>query len=277
MTEFSVLLPVYRGDDPTHFDASVRSVTVDQELPPTELVIVRDGPVSDEIEEILRAAERGENTGGLGARVVRLPENGGLARALEAGLATTSHEIVARADADDISTPDRFRRQLAAMEEGYELVGSAITEFQADPADPGATRRMPLTAPEIADVVRFRDPFNHPSVVYRKSAVKRAGGYEDLDKMEDYWLFARMVHDGARTANLPESLVHYRVGAGAYRRRGGMHMLRSEIQLQRRMAARGIVTPLQAARNIAVRGGYRLIPTFVREMLYRRFVLGRAR
>lgn len=275
MPEFSVLLPVYAGDDADHFAQSLRSVTVDQELPPTELVIVRDGPVSPAIEDVILRAEAGENTGGIRAHVVRLEENVGLARALEAGLAATSHEIVARADADDISVPSRFRLQLALMEQGYELVGSAITEFETDPAEGGATRCMPTGSEDIADVARFRDPFNHPSVVYTKSAVLRSGGYEDLAKMEDYWLFARMIQDGARTANLPDSLVRYRVGAGAYKRRGGVEMLRSEIDLQRRMARRGFVTLGQAARNIAVRGGYRLIPTFVREGLYRRFVLGR--
>ncbi len=78
-------------------------------------------------------------------------------------------------------------------------------------------------------MARFRDPFNHPTVVYRRRAVVAAGGYQHLNKMEDYWLFVRMIQDGARVANLAEPLVLYRVGAGAYQRRGGTAMLRTEL------------------------------------------------
>ncbi|HZK05356.1 MAG TPA: glycosyltransferase [Actinomycetaceae bacterium] len=274
MPEFSVLLPVYAGDVAPHFARAVESVTVDQELRPAELVIVRDGPVGDDLEAVLLAAESGEMTAGVPVRVVRLEVNGGLAEALEVGLGESTHEIVARADADDVSLPARFARQVPLVEVDYDLLGSAITEFNDDESDLGDARELPLDSEEIARVARFRDPFNHPSVVYRKSAVARAGGYERLDKMEDYWLFVRMINHGARTGNLPESLVLYRVGQGAYKRRGGRRMLLSELGLQRRMLGAGYVSPLQAARNVVVRGGYRLIPTSVRERLYRSFVLG---
>ncbi len=271
MTDFSVLLPVYRGDQPAHFARAIRSVTVDQQLKPTELVIVRDGPVTPELEAVLEQAP--ELAAPVRVRIVRLEENGGLAAALDVGLGIATHEIVARADADDISLPERFARQVPLVAAGLDLLGSAITEFADDESVLGATRVLPLEHDEIAKVARFRDPFNHPSVVYRKAAVARAGGYEHLDKMEDYWLFARMIAAGARTANLPDPLVLYRVGAGAYDRRGGGGMLRSELKLQRHMLASGFVGPLQAARNVAVRGGYRLIPTGLRERLYRGVLL----
>jgi hypothetical protein len=102
-------------------------------------------------------------------------------------------------------------------------------------------RRTPPTDPEeIRRVIRFRDPFNHPTVVYRRSAVQAAGGYADMALMEDYLLFARMVEAGARPANLAEPLVCYRVGAGAYARRGGRQLLRSELAVQRRFRQLGI-------------------------------------
>lgn len=273
MVEFSVLLPVYAGDVAPHFERAVRSVTEDQARKPTELVIVRDGPISADVDHVLRAAESGKITGGVPTTVVRLPKNIGLARALEVGLGVCEHEIVARADADDVSLPERFARQIPLVEGGLDLLGSAITEFEDDESVLGAVRLLPLSQEDIAAVIRFRDPFNHPSVVYRKSAVAAAGGYEDLDKMEDYWLFARMVEQGARSANLPDTLVLYRVGEGAYRRRGGVSMLISELRLQSRMIAHGYLNPLQAVRNLAVRGGYRLVPTALREHLYRRLIL----
>ena len=89
--------------------------------------------------------------------------------------------------------------------------------------------------------------------------------------MEDYWLFVRMIDSGARVANVAETLVKYRVGAGAYTRRGGRALLRRELDLQRRMRAGGYLSRLEFARNVLVRVGYRLVPESVRRAAHRRY------
>lgn len=129
-------------------------------------------------------------------------------------------------------------------------------------------RSFPTEAAEIAALARFQDPFNHPAVVYRRTAVTDAGGYRHLDKMEDYWLFVRMIAAGGRIANVAEPLVLYRVGAGAYARRGGWTLFRSELRLQRWMLRTGFTTPAQFARNVVVRGLWRFVPTWVRRTVY---------
>ncbi len=113
-------------------------------------------------------------------------------------------------------------------------------------------------------------------MVYRRSAVLAAGGYADMALMEDYLLFTRMVAGGAVPANLAEPLVHYRVGDGAYARRGGRQLLRSELALQRRFRELGLTTRGQYLRNVAVRGGYRLVPEGVRKVAYRRLLANRS-
>jgi hypothetical protein len=118
----------------------------------------------------------------------------------------------------------------------------------------------------------MHDPFNHPTVVYRRDAVLAAGGYGDLPLMEDYALFARMLQGGARAVNVAEPLVYYRVGAKAFKRRGGTGLLRSELRLQRDFLRRGFITPAEYLRNVAVRGGYRLIPWWLRRAVYRPLV-----
>ena len=202
-------------------------------------------------------------------RVLELAENAGLALALDAGLEHVAHEVVARQDADDISVPERFATQLPLLAAGYDLIGSAIREFSEETDTGGVVRRQPADPERIRRAMTLRDPFNHPSVVYRASAVRAAGGYEPLDLMEDYWLFARMIRDGVRATNVPDVLVRYRVGAGAYARRGGGRLLHSELELQARMHRAGITTTAQYVRNIAVRAGYRLVPTGVRRTAYR--------
>jgi len=133
----------------------------------------------------------------------------------------------------------------------------------------------PLDPQWIRSAARFRDPFNHPTVVYRRSKVQQVGGYQSLHLMEDYLLFARMLQAGACPANVAEPLVYYRVGAGAYARRGGWELLRSEVALQRRFRRLGITTRTQYVRNLVVRGGYRLVPEPVRRRAYRRLIARR--
>ena len=130
-------------------------------------------------------------------------------------------------------------------------------------------RTPPVGEEHIRRYARFHDPFNHPTVVYRREAVRRAGGYVALGLMEDYWLFARMLAAGTRAENLPEPLVKYRVGAGAYERRGGIAQLRAELRLQRMMRRAGITSPAELVRNVVVRGGYRLVPVGLRTVAYR--------
>ena len=268
LPRFSVLLPVWARDEVAQLRRAVASVTSEQELRPDEVVVVRDGPVPDDLQEALDALP--------GVRVLELPENVGLARALEEGLRHCTFDVVARMDADDVSLPHRFARQLPLIAAGADLVGAGLLEIGADEDDVVGRRVPPTGAAAIARYARFHDPFNHPTVVYRRSAVAAAGGYRDLDLMEDYWLFARMIRAGARVENLPEPLVKYRVGAspdaGSYARRGGLRLFRSELTLQGHLLREGFTTPVQAARNVVVRGGYRFVPTRIRTLAYRALI-----
>jgi glycosyltransferase involved in cell wall biosynthesis len=227
---------------------------------------VRDGPVPDALgavlDELLASSP-------VPARMVALPENVGLADALTAGLAACSYDVVARMDADDVALPERFAKQLALLDTGYDLVGAGLYEFEDDEDVTIGVRTPPTGVEHIKRYARFHDPFNHPTVVYRRAAVQAAGGYVPVGLMEDYWLFARMLASGARAENIAEPLVKYRVGAGAYRRRGGLNQLKAELRLQRLMRRAGITTPAEMLRNVAIRGGYRLVPEALRKIAYR--------
>lgn len=269
---FTLLVSTYGGDDPDFLRDAVVSSTTAQTRPPDEVVLVQDGPVPDAL-----AAEIKHLVGSLPMPVVHLelPANIGLGPALDAGLAASNHEIVARMDADDVSAPERFEREVAVIEAGADIVGSGLLEFGTSTADVVGRRTPPTDPDEIRRVIRFRDPFNHPTVVYRRSAVLAAGGYTDMALLEDYLLFTRMVEAGAVPANLPDPLVYYRVGAGAYARRGGTALLRSELLLQRRFRELGITSRAEYLRNVVVRGGYRLVPEGVRKVAYRRLLANR--
>jgi glycosyltransferase involved in cell wall biosynthesis len=265
-SSFSLLLPVYGRDDPAQLVRAFRSAVDEQTLRPTEALIVRDGPVPDGLAAVLDELVA---TSPVPARLLPLPENVGLADALTAGLAACSYDVVARMDADDVALPERFAKQLALLDTGYDLVGAGLYEFVDDEAVTIGVRTPPTGEEHIKRYARFHDPFNHPTVVYRRAAVQAAGGYVPVGLMEDYWLFARMLASGARAENIPEPLVKYRVGAGAYRRRGGLKQLRAELRLQRMMRRAGITGPAEMLRNVVVRGGYRLVPEGLRKVAYR--------
>jgi hypothetical protein len=171
-------------------------------------------------------------------------------------------------DADDVAMPHRFEVELPLMA-GADIVGSGLLEFSGDIDEIVGQRVPPTGHAQIQRYARMHDPFNHPTVVFRKRAVLAAGGYGDLPLMEDYALFARMLLAGARAVNVPEPLVFYRVGKTAFKRRGGRELLRSELRLQREFRRLGFTSRSQYVRNVLIRGGYRLIPWWFRRAVYR--------
>ena len=267
--KLSLLLPVWAGDRPDFLARAFTSSVQEQIRPPDQVVIVRDGPVAADL--VATIAELAA-TSPVPVDVIDLPSNVGLGPALDAGLAACTHDVVARMDADDISLPHRFAVQLPLVEAGNDLVGAGLAEFTADEGEIVATRTPPTDPADIRARARFADPFNHPTVVFRRDLVRAVGGYTDFALMEDYLLWAKLLVAGARVANVAEPLVRYRVGAGAYARRGGVAQLRAELALQRRFRRIGFTSRWQFLRNVLVRGGYRIVPEQIRRTVYRRVV-----
>lgn len=268
---FTLLLPVWAGDDPDHLRLAFESSTTDQTLKPSAVIIVQDGPVPEGLAAELARIER-EST--VRVRVIRLEENQGLTAALNVGLQACETEVVARMDADDVSLPDRFARQWQLIEQGVDLVGTGMVEFDDDPAVTGETRVPPEGAERIRAHARTHNPFNHPTMMYRLDAIRAIGGYEPFGSMEDYWLGVRMIDSGARVENITDPLVKYRVGGGVFHRRGGWAQARTEWRLQRELLRMGFTTRGEYLRNIIMKGAYRLMPASIKRVLFRRFVAG---
>ncbi len=264
--KFSVLMSVYAGDQPEHLRLALASNTEGQTLRPNQLVLVQDGPVSAELSQIIADFEEQSS---LPVTVVRLAENHGLAAALHEGLTYCDYDIVARADSDDVSAPDRFAQQVPLLAAGqYDVLGSAMYEFTDDPARPESERKAVTGARAIREMLPKRNPMLHPTVVFRKSAVEAVGSYVEVPGAEDYWLWARMSRAGFVLGNLSQPLVSYRV-ATAYTRRGGIQALRKDLHVQCRLYTGGVLSPVRFAQNLAIRGVYRLAPEELRTRAFR--------
>jgi len=266
---FSLLMSVWQEDDPAFLEEAFRSVVHDQTRPPDDVVLVQDGPVPAELSDCITGLI---HESPVPTTLLALDANVGLGTALDRGMTACAHDIVARMDADDIALPQRFALQVPLVEQGADLVGSSMLEFGVDADDIVGKRVPPLDPDEIVRYARFHQPFNHPTVVYRRRVVQAAGGYRHLALMEDYLLFAKMIEQGAHVANVEEPLVLYRVGAGAYARRGGVALLKSEWRLQTHLRGLGFTSRGQFVRNVVVRGGYRLVPEAIRKAAYRRII-----
>ncbi|QPK94533.1 glycosyltransferase [Actinomyces sp. zg-332] len=264
---FSVLLPVYKGDDATNFARAVDSISLDQTLRPNQVVIVIDGPIPCSIGKVIKDKKELLKSLDIDYFILHLNQNVGLAKALDTGLKYCKFDCVARADADDISVPTRFEEQIQLMDK-YDLVGSDIVEFIEDENVTSTLRQMPSGKVQILKAAKIRSPYAHPSVIFKKSLVYKAGGYVNVDKLEDYYLFARMLMLDIETKNISKPLVKYRVGSGAYSRRGGYKMFLSELKLQKEFLKIGFITRKEFVRNVTVRAVYRLIPTFIRKIAY---------
>lgn len=264
MIPFSVVMSIYHADRPTDFLLAVESV-MDQTAPPQELVIAVDGPIGPELEAALAVAERRSIV-----RVVRLSVNQGPGAARHAAVMEARHEIVAVMDADDISLPDRFERQLRHLESsGADVVGGFIEEFDKAPGDLRSIREVSLSHEDIMRFGRWRSPMNHVTIMFRRAAYIRAGGYHAWRGVEDYDLYHRMFMTGARFANLPEVLVHVRGGASILVRRRGLFYLRQELALIRRMRQSGFLTMWQWALNSGLRVAIRFLPSGLIGRIYR--------
>lgn len=267
--QFSVLISVYEGDDAQHFQIALESI-FEQTVVPSEVVIVADGPLPEPIMVVIN------NFRSRNPEIVRhisLSTNHGLGTALQTGLKECSYELVARMDADDIALSERFEMQLEHLTSNpdVDVVGSYVGEFQDDPDHVQNVRSVPVTSDKVESMARFRSPTNHPSVMFRQSAVIEAGNYRPLRSMQDYELWVRMLSQGYTIENIPTVLVKCRTGNDLYGRRGGIDYACLELLLQREFLQMGAISYADFLRNVATRVPIRLVPNRIRTWIYQEF------
>lgn len=188
-------------------------------------------------------------------KTIYLDQNQGHGPARRAALDNCAHDVVALMDADDVSLPGRFEKQcdFLARFPGVDAVGGQITEFEGAEDRVVARREVPLSDAAIRENMKKRCPMNQVSVMLKKSAVEKAGGYRDWYRNEDYYLWARMALNGCVFANLPDDLVNVRAGGAMLSRRGGWKYFLSEARLQKYMLDRRMISPWRFCYNVAIR------------------------
>lgn len=219
---YSVLMSVYQKDHPEWLDIAMESM-LQQTYAPSELVLVEDGPLTEELYRVIEYKEKVYP--GIIHRIP-LEKNLGLGLALRRGVEECRNEWIARMDSDDYSRPDRIEKQMsAALEQSVDIVGSDVYEFQGELSNITALRAFPETSEELARFAQRKTPFAHPSVLMKKSCVLAAGNYADAYLHEDYDLFLRILMNGCHGFTVKEPLVSVRASDVFYARRGGITYL----------------------------------------------------
>lgn len=217
MENYSVLMTVYKKDNPSFAKASIDSM-LSQTHRTDDFVLVCDGELTEELNAVIDGylAEYPKLF-----NVVRLPQNVGLGAALRQGVPLCKNQMIARMDDDDLAKPDRCRIEVEYLENNPEcvLVGAHMNEFDTDPTMPIREKRVPIGFEQIKRYARRRNPFNHSTVMFRKAAVLDAGNYSEMRTNQDVELWVRMLNMGYRCENIDEILVDFRFDSNTLQRR----------------------------------------------------------
>lgn len=269
--KFSVLLSLYCREISQYFEQALVSIWDSQTIKPNEIVLVVDGKIGEELEVCVeRWYEKLDSV----LKIIQLEENVGLGKALNEGLKHCSNEWIFRMDTDDICTSDRFEKQIKFIQQNPDVVlfGGQILEFDQAPNDSTVIKSVPISHQDIKCFAQKRCPFNHMTVVYKKSVILGLGGYQHHLFMEDYNLWLRVIGAGYKVANLEDVILYARVGNGMHARRKGYEYIKSEKQLLNLKKELKIQCPIHANMLFLIRSAFRLIPSSTLGKFYNIFL-----
>lgn len=227
---YSVLMSVYIKEKPEYLTLSIESM-LHQTCPPDEFILVKDGPLSDELNQVIDSFAKNNPI----FKVISLETNQGLGLALACGINQANNELIARMDSDDYSVPDRCEKQLMAFASNKELdvVGSYEAEFIGSIDNVVSVHKVPENHDEIVKAMRRRCSILHPTVMFKKQAVLNSGNYHDVKLYEDYDLFVRMILEKkSNPYNIQECLYYIRTSEDFYKRRGGLKYARTVLKFK---------------------------------------------
>jgi glycosyltransferase involved in cell wall biosynthesis len=267
--KYSVLLPVYIKDSPEWFRVAVDSM-VNQTLPPEEIVIAADGPVTDELEQIIREYELNREL----FTVLRYDVNVGRGALSKKVIPLCRNEYIARMDSDDYSLPERCEAQMKFLSEHRDIgvCGTYVNEFIDDINDVVSMRAVPESHEEILRFAKRRFPVNNVTLILRKSDVLASGNYSELRNIEDYELIGRMLHKGVRMHNIPQPYVNARISADMFKRRGGLAYLKQINQIYKGFLKIGFYTKVDYVMSIIPYVIICIVPNWARGLIYKKIL-----
>lgn len=257
--DVSVVMSIWQGDKSALLALSLNSVLA-QTKAPSEVVIVVDGPVG---EELNREVRNFVEVSGIRTVLKQLETNRGLWNARNLGLGLASNDLVALHDADDVMHPLRLELQVRQLiQDQVDVLCSGALEFSTKDQTIKGMRLMPMFDRLGRVRLRVINPINHSSVLFRKSAVLRVGGYRNFSGAEDLDLWRRLAWNDVRFGS--GRAILQALGSDSSllnRRRLTMSIVRSELHLTTQsIRYHGKLTAVAELGILFVRLGYRVLP-----------------
>ena len=264
--KYSVLMTVYHKEKAEFLSEAIESM-LNQTVKPSEFVLVEDGPLTDELYEVIAEYKKNPIF-----NVVTLKENQGSGPASAAGVLACSNEWIARLDSDDYSVLERIEKQFKLLNQNPELnvIGANIIEIETDNPENQQKVILPAENDEIRKFTGRRCPFRTSAILFKKEMVLKAGNYRAFHRVEDYDMFARLVANGAVCANVQDFLTYMRIDKDYYRRRGGMKIAKSIVKLKKEIRKLGLSTVSDWVISVPIQVVVSLMPNGMRDMFYRK-------
>lgn len=264
--KISVLMSLYYKETPEYLRECLESL-INQTVKADEWVIVKDGPLTDELEEVLQEYDSCYPSL---IKYIEFEKNQGLGLALRAGVPACSNELIARMDTDDICIPTRFETQLKEFMNNTKLdiCGSHIKEFEGDIYNILSERKVPLSNEDIICYQKRRSSFNHMTVMFKKSSVIRSGNYEHAPLMEDDMLWTRMILAGCIGKNINEYLVFARTGLDMIERRGGWSYFKKYKASRKKVYQLGLASYWDYLYTLIIQSIVAMLPMRIRLKIY---------
>ena len=267
-------MSVYKSEKAEYLQIAMNSMW-NQTVPTNDFVLMCDGPLTPELDAVIEDMQAMHPDT---LHVIRFEKIGGLGHALQVGVKECKNEHIARMDSDDISRPERCERELAVFSAHPELsiVGSVIEEFTeiesgtSVPSAINAKRVVPEKSEDIVTFAKHRNPFNHPSVMYKKADVLAAGNYQDVRYMQDYYLWIHMLIAGFEGYNIQEPLVWMRADSNLYKRRSGKLYRDIQLNLFKYMKDQGFISTSQYVKSCILRVGSSMAPNWLRKFVFKK-------
>lgn len=263
--KFSCLMSVYKNDKVENVKIAIDSI-LNQTVVPNQFVIMIDGPISDELKEVLLNYEKKCNIIHLFFR----DENQGLGITLNEGLQHCKYDYVARMDADDESCNNRFEEQIKILTDNSDIdvVGCNVIEYDEFLKNAICEKKVPQYNENIKRYAKKRNPINHPTVMFKKDVVLNCGSYEDCKYFEDYYLWIKLLNNNCIFYNIQKPLYKFRAGKSMYERRGGISYINCIKEFETRIYKIGYISIFTCINNIIKRSIVAILPNGVRTFLY---------
>ncbi len=219
---------VYKGSEPNQLYISLISILRQNTNYSFEIVLVFDGPVSEDVKSVINSILKISNL----LKIFKLKENQGLGLALNYGISKCKGDLIARFDTDDVNHLDRLQTQVKYMDDHpYISVSSTSAfEFISSPKNKFVNCEIRKACPTnyIKFLMSIKNPVNHPTVMFRRKDVIRSDSYLNQKFFEDYLLWLRMKKNNYNFGSIMDPLVFVRVD-DLYTRRYSLSYLKYEI------------------------------------------------